>query len=51
MLSPQHPKVVYNGISDPSTDDVVLVAQPADVAATNAFAIVQRGYYRGLHLL
>ena len=51
VLWPQHPKVVYHGTSDPSTYDVAPVAQQAEVAATNAFAIVQRCYYRGLHLL
>ena len=51
VLWPQHPKVVYQDTSNPSTHDVAPVAQQAEVAATNAFAIVQRWYYRGLHLL
>ena len=51
VLWPQHPKVVYHGTSDPSAYDVTPVAQQAEVAATNAFAIAQRCYYRGLHLL
>ena len=51
VLWPQHPKVVYHGTSDPSTYDVTPVAQQAEVAATNSFAIVQLCYYRGLNLL
>ena len=50
VLWPQHPKVSYQNASDPSTYDVAPVAQQAEVAATNAFAIVQRWYYRD-HLL
>ena len=51
VLQSQHPKVVYHGTSDPSTYDVTPVAQQAEVAATNSFAIVQLCYYRGLLLL
>ena len=51
VLWPQHPKVVYQDTSNRSTYDVSPVAQQAEVAATNAFAIVQRCYYRGLHLM
>ena len=51
VLWPQHPKVVYQDTSNPWTYDVTPVAQPAQVAAPNEFTIVQRHYYRGLHLL
>ena len=51
VLWPQHPKVVYHGTSDPSTYHVTPVAQQAEVATTDEFTIVQRCYYRGLHLL
>ena len=51
VLWPPHPEVVYPGTSDPWTYDVIPVAQQAEVATTNEFAIVQRCYYRGLHWL
>ena len=37
VLWPQHPKVEYHGTSDPSTYDVIPVAQQAEVAATYSF--------------
>ena len=51
VLQSQHPKVEYHGTSDPSTNYVTPVPQQAEVAATNAFAIVQRCYLRVLHVL
>ena len=51
VLQSQHPKVEYHGTSNPSTNYVTPVPQQAEVAATNAFAIVQRCYLRVLHLL